>query len=121
MLNLVVRKITARLQKDKSNVYTVSRSFRSAVTCCMNHGTFCTFLEVWNERKQIICIALSHALAHCCNVNCMFHRSTADVVMGALTVMSPCSTLHLTHRSHASYCVTFNPLKPSGNFTYHQV
>jgi hypothetical protein len=88
--------------KFKSNVNTVSRFYTRVVTAVLNHGTFCTFLEVPNERKQIICIALSHVLAHCCNVNCMFHRITADVIVGAVTVMIPCSMLHLMHRSYES-------------------
>ena len=86
--------------KFKSNVNTVSRFYTRVITAVLNHGTFCTFLEVPNERKQIICIALSHVLAHCCNVNCMFHRITADVIVGAVTVIIPCSMLHLMHRSY---------------------
>jgi len=84
--------------KFKANVYTVSRSYTRAIAGVLSYGTFCTFLEVRNERKQIICITLSRVLAHCCNVNCMFHRITADVIMGAVTAMIPYSILHLMHR-----------------------
>lgn len=94
------------VRQFKSYAYTVSRSYTRAVTGVLNHGTFCTFLQVRNERKQIIYIALSHVLAHCCSVNCKFHRITADEIVGAITVMIPCSMLHLMHRSYEPQFLT---------------
>ena len=44
------------------------------------------------------------------NVNCVFHRSTADVMMGEVTVMIPCSVLHLMYRSYGPQFLTLKDL-----------